>query len=238
MDLFLSSRNQTFLLMNQGFPDELMLAAGHYEWMLSRGYPQKAALKLVGDRFRLSGSLRQVLYRGISAAEQAEARRKKLGSVREGDLVLVDTYNVLFTVNNYLLGRPVFISNDGLLRDAGEMRGRITNKPVFSKGINLLLDVMKEWKHVQVTLYLDEPVSYSGRLAIELSKDMAEMDIEGEAFTVNSPDHMLKHEASDAICTSDSAIIDHYGRRIVDLARLILDRYYQPDYPVLPVRSL
>ncbi|HER10160.1 MAG TPA: DUF434 domain-containing protein [Bacteroides sp.] len=221
--------------MNDRFTDELMRAAGHYEWMLSRGYPQKSALKLVGDRFSLPGKYRQVLYRGICAREQAEARKKKLGFVREGDVVLVDTYNVLFTINNYLLGRPVFISNDGFLRDAGEMRGRITNKPVFNRGVNLLLDVMKAWKNAKVTLYLDEPVSFSGRLSIELSKDMVEMDIDGEAFTVNSPDHMLKHTASDAICTSDSAIIDHYEGRIVDLARSILDTFYHPDFPVLAV---
>jgi len=221
--------------MDNWFSDELMQAAGDYEWMLSRGYPQKSALKLVGDRFRLSGNMRQILYRGISSRHQAEARRKKLGSVRKGDLVLVDTYNVLFTINNYLLGRPVFISNDGLLRDAGEMRARITNKPVFKRGINLMLDVMKEWKGVKCVHYLDEPVSYSGRLSIELSKDMVQMDIDGEAFTVNSPDHMLKHETSDAICTSDSAIIDHYEGRIVDLARYILDAFYQPDYPTLSV---
>lgn len=221
--------------MDNKFSDELMRAAGDYEWMLSRGYPQKSALKLVGDRFRLSRNLRQILYRGISSGEQAEARRKKLGSVRKGDVVLVDTYNVLFTVNNYLLGKPVFISNDGLLRDAGEMRGRITNKPVFKRGINLMLDVMKEWNGVKFILYLDEPVSYSGRLSIELSKDMVQMDIEGEAFTVNSPDHMLKNEDSDAICTSDSAIIDHYEGRIVDLARYLLDKYYQPNYPTLSV---
>jgi hypothetical protein len=219
--------------MDNRFTDELMQAAGHYEWMLSRGYPQKASLKLVGDRFRLSGNLRQVLYRGIASREQAETRRKKLGFFREGDMVLVDTYNVLFTVNNYLLGKPVFISNDGLLRDAGEMRGRISNKPVFKRGINLLLDTMKEWKKVRFILYLDEPVSYSGRLSIELSKDMVQMDIDGEAYTVNSPDHMLKNKRSDAICTSDSAIIDHYEGRIIDFARYILDTFYQPDYPIL-----
>ena len=221
--------------MDNLFSDELLKAAGHYEWLLSRGYPQKSSLKLVGDRFRLSGKSRQILYRGICAGAQAEARKKKIGSIREGDVVLVDTYNVLFTVNNYFLGRPVFISNDGLLRDAGEMRGRITNKPVFKRGINLLLDVLEKWKGVRFTLYLDEPVSYSGRLSIELSKDMVQMEIDGEAFTVNSPDHMLKHEASDAICTSDSAIIDYYEGRIVDLARYILDTFYQPEYPVLSV---
>jgi hypothetical protein len=219
--------------MKEWFYGNILPAASEYLWMLSKGYPQKGALKMVGDKFMLSRDMRQVLYRGISAEEQADSRRNKIGSVRNGDLVLVDTYNVLFTINNYLLGKPLFISNDGMLRDAGEMRGRIVNKPVFNRATSLFLDVLNEWKGATFVLYLDEPVSYSGRLAIELSKDMVQMDIEGEAFTVKSPDHMLKHEKSDAICTSDSAIIDQYIGRIVDIPHFLLEKYFQPNFPKL-----
>jgi len=221
--------------MNKAFSDSFIQAAGEYLWMLSKGYPQKSSLKLVGDKFMLSRDMRQVLYRGISAGDQAAMRRKMIGSVRQGDLVLVDTYNVLFTINNYMLGKPLFISNDGLLRDAGEMRGRIVNKPVFSRAVSLLLDVLKEWTGVTYMLYLDEPVSHSGRLSIELSKDMMQMDIDGEACTAKSPDHMLKHENSDAICTSDTAIIDHYHGRIIDLPRFLLEKFFQPSFPILIV---
>ncbi len=217
--------------MSDRFPDDLLKAAEEYFWLLSNGYPQKASLKLVGDKFMLSRDMRQVLYRGISSSEEAEERRRRLGSVHSGDLVLIDTYNVLFTVNNYLLGKPVFLSNDGLLRDAGEMRGRIINKPVFSRSVHLLLDVLEEWKGAEYILYLDDPVSFSGRLSMELSKDMVHMGIEGEALTVKSPDYILKHEKSDAICTSDSAIIDHYGGRVVDLPRFLLERFFQPEFP-------
>jgi hypothetical protein len=155
--------------------------------------------------------------------------------MQAGDRVLVDAYNVLFTVNNYLLGKPLFISNDGLLRDAGEMRGRIINKPVFNRSVGLLLDSLKEWAGSTFILYLDEPVSNSGRLSVALSIDMAQMHIDGEALTVKSPDHMLKHEQSDAICTSDSAIIDFYSGRIIDLPRLLLEKNFQPEFPSLMI---
>lgn len=217
--------------MNTHFSEELLTASKEYLWMLSRGYPQKSSLKLVGDKFMLTRDMRQILYRGISAENQARTRSKMIGTVKAGDVVLVDTYNVLFTINNYLLGKPLFISNDGLLRDAGEMRGRILNKPVFTRAIDLLLDVLKAWPKASYVLYLDEPVPFSGRLSAELSKDMTQMDIEGEAFTVQSPDHMLKHENSDAICTSDTVIIDHYQGRVVDLPRYLLDKYFQPEFP-------
>ena len=221
--------------MNREFSKEVYDAAREYLWMLSKGYPQKASLKMVGDKFMLSRDMRQVLYRGISSETSAAERRKKLGSICKGDLVLVDTYNVLFTVNNYLLGKYLFISNDGMYRDAGEMRGRIINKPVFTRTVSLLLELMKQYAGSSFILYLDEPVSHSGRLSIEFKKEMEQNGIKGEARTVKSPDHMLRHEQSDAICTSDSAIIDHYTGRVVDLPRELLDRYFQPQIPSLIV---
>ena len=219
--------------MEKTFPEQMKQAAEEYFWILSKGYPQSPALKLVGDKFMLSRDLRQILYRGIAPSAQAESRRKKIAEVKEGDLVLIDTYNVLFTVNNYLLGKPLFISNDGLLRDAGEMRGRIVNKPQFSRSVSLMLEVLQLWPDATYIHYLDEPVSHSGRLSIELCKDMAEMGIEGDAFPVKSPDRMLLEERSDAICTSDGAIIDRYQGRVIDLPRFLLQRFFEPEFPEL-----
>ncbi len=219
--------------MKAPFSDSMNEAAEHYLWMLSNGYPQKASLKLVGDKFMLPGTMRQVLYRGIAPARLAALRRDKIGEVEKGDLVRIDTYNVLFTINNYLLGKPLFICNDGMLRDAGEMRGRIINKPQFSRSVSLMLEVLQSWPEASFIHYLDEPVSHSRRLSIELCEDMVQMGIEGDAHTVKSPDHMLMHERSSAICTSDGVIIDHYDRKVIDLPRYLLQKYFQPDFPVL-----
>ena len=217
--------------MSQALPDGVKQAAIEYLWILSKAYPQAAALKMVGDKFKLTRDMRQVLYRGVVPEHLAMARSAKIGKVRKGDLVLIDTYNVLFTINNYLLGRPLFISNDGMLRDAGEMRGRIINKPQFSRSVAMMLDILQMWPEASYIHYLDEPVSHSGRLSIELCKDMAEMGIEGDAFTVKSPDHMLKQERSDAICTSDGGIIDQYQGRVIDLPRFLLQHYFETVFP-------
>jgi hypothetical protein len=221
--------------MSTTISESLLEAAKEYLWMLNRGYPQKASLKFVGDKFMLTRDMRQILYRGISASAQAEKRKAMISMVTAGDRVLVDAYNVLFTINNYLLGKPLFISNDGLLRDAGEMRGRIHDKPVFKRAVDLFLEVLGVWSGAIFRLYLDEPVSFSGRLSIELSKDMAEMGIEGEAWAVPSPDHELKHEKGDVICTSDTAILDYYQGRVVDIPQYTLKKFFQSDFPVLRV---
>ncbi|MEA3460946.1 MAG: DUF434 domain-containing protein [Bacteroidota bacterium] len=219
--------------MSNSFPDHLLQAAEEYFWILSKGYPQAAALKLVGDKFMLPRDMRQILYRGVVPDEQALSRRGKIGTIKKGNLVLIDTYNVLFTVNNYLLGKPLFISNDGLLRDAGEMRGRIINKAQFSRSVSLMLEVLQMWPGATYIHYLDEPVSHSGRLSIELCKDMVQMGIEGDAHTVRSPDDLLKKEKSDAICTSDGAIIDQYKGKVIDLPRFLLQHYFETDFPLV-----
>ncbi|MDF1574534.1 MAG: DUF434 domain-containing protein [Bacteroidales bacterium] len=217
--------------MSSTFPDFLFQAAEEYLWLLSKAYPQKSALKLVGDKFMLPRDMRQILYRGVVPAEQAVLRRNKLGIVKKGDLVLIDTYNVLFTINNYLLGRPLFLSNDGILRDAGEMHGRIINKSVFSRSVSMMLEVLKMWPDATYIHYLDEPVSHSGRLSAELCMEMMKMGIEGDAHTVPSPDQVLKQENSDAICTSDGAIMDQYPGRVIDLPRFLLYHFFQSDFP-------
>ena len=95
------------------FPEAFMDAARDYAWMLSRHYPQKSSLKMVGDKYMLSSAFRQVLYRGISAPERALERQRKLGAPEKGERILVDGYNVLFTVNNYPPPGPLPACREG-----------------------------------------------------------------------------------------------------------------------------
>ncbi len=73
--------------MNHAFPGHVRQAAEEYLWILSKGYPQKAALKLVGDKIMLARNIRQVLYRGVVPDAQAKLRLAKIGNVGKGDLL-------------------------------------------------------------------------------------------------------------------------------------------------------
>ena len=64
--------------MKHAFPDTAKQAAEEYLWFLSKGYPQAAALKLVGDKFKLTRDMRQVLYRGWCPRRRQASEVKKL----------------------------------------------------------------------------------------------------------------------------------------------------------------
>ena len=219
--------------MNDADMDKLVPAAKEYLWMLDHSYPQSSSLTMVGNKFELPGEFRQVLYRGISASRAAIIRRDKKGGIKPGDRIGVDAYNVLFTVNNYLLGRKVFLCNDGYLRDAGEMRGRIVKQQVFSRSVDLLLETLSDWEGASFRLLLDEPVSHSGELANRLSAGMKDLGITGQADTDPSPDTKLIETEFDVLCTSDSVVIDRFGGRVFDLALYLLEQHFNAHFPDL-----
>ncbi|MCP4314147.1 MAG: DUF434 domain-containing protein [Bacteroidetes bacterium] len=48
--------------MEDGFTKDFLEASGEYFWLLNRAYPQKGSLKMVGDKFMLSNTMRCYLH--------------------------------------------------------------------------------------------------------------------------------------------------------------------------------
>ncbi len=208
------------------FSEKLKDAARDYRFLLNKSYPQKATIKLVGDKNQLTGEERSMLYRGISDEVSAKARRSRIvGDPGEGPLY-VDSYNILYTIGNYLVGRPVYLSDDGILRDTGELRGRFGNKKVFEQTLGLVEAFMLAHAGIEYHYLLDAPVSNSGRLACRLEAFLAGHGIRGTARTVRSPDHELILTGSGLVCTSDSVIMTKVKTGIFDMPRHILSTRY------------
>jgi hypothetical protein len=98
----------------------IKIAVENYRYLKNREFPDKASLKLVGDRYRLSRLERNCLFRGVVSVSESERRKTKLVRADElkGQALGIDWYNVVITVESYLKGMPVFLSDDGILRDA------------------------------------------------------------------------------------------------------------------------
>ena len=200
------------------------LPAEDYLWLLDRGYPDGPSLKLIGDRYRLGRSKRNILRRGISPSSEAGARRVLLTrDVRERSLA-VDGHNVLLTIANYLAGRPVFLANDGLLRDDGALHGRVHNSDVMNHSVDLLRDALTASRAASVCIVLDRPVSHSGELAGAIRVALGPGFAGRLAVRLeDSADGALRRADAEVISSADSAVIDAAGKPIYDLARHSLE---------------
>lgn len=211
-------------LITDAFKDALT----DYYYLLNKNYPGKETLKLVGDRFRLTGVQRTILFRGITSKNNALKRKAKLIPLEnsKGKILYIDGYNVLFTIMNYLLGKVTFIGNDNILRDSGETYGKIENETTFYQSANLLINFIPKSALQEVTIYLDSPVSNSSSHLNELEKKIQQKKVKGKIHLTRSVDHRLKQINDGMIATSDSEIIDHTPGKIIDLARSALETTY------------
>jgi len=207
-------------------------AINDYQYLLNRNYPQKSILKIVGDKYRLSGQERSVLYRGICTDQQSNYRMHKIFTKPETDHLSlhIDTYNVLLIIGSYLNGRLVFLSNDGFLRDASELHGRKFRKDIMQKAEEVMFDYLQTLSIREINFYIDEPISFSGKLAMHLQERMKLLKLEGEAKTIKSPDYLLKNITTGVIATADSVIIDQAGPQIIDLPKRALEYQFSPRF--------
>lgn len=193
-----------------------------YFYLINRNYPERGSLKLVGDRYRLNRDQRTILYRGVTSEEKADQRRKRLSTDIAGKHLIIDGYNVLFTLLNYRLGRIIFISNDHIVRDAGSLHGRLKEDIMFRESVDLLFVYFKHNRPGSVHFYIDSPVSQSVYHKQIIDEQILLAGLTGTCEIVKSPDQHIKKETEGIIITSDSVIIDKTDNQIVDLSHLIL----------------
>jgi hypothetical protein len=199
--------------------EALLEGARDYRWLLDRRYADAAALKLVGDRLRLSREERLVLFRGVAAAEPSLRRRSLLvGSVRGLEL-FVDGHNQVFTVMHYLGGRPLFLGSDGLLRDAGASHGHIADREAFRRALDILAAALAVAAPARVLAYFDAPITGSEGHAALFAEELRGRGIEAVASVERSADGPLKKAGPrSAVATADSAIVEGLAARHPGLA--------------------
>jgi hypothetical protein len=145
---------------------------------------------------------------------------------KPADNVVIDGYNVLFTILNYRLGRFVFISNDNICRDAGSLFGKIRKENMFTECASILISFLPLFENIRVLIYLDSPVSFSikhKQLLIDLLK---KNNVTGQVEVVYSADYAIKQHTKCTIASSDSALIDACTNSIIDLPRQIIEKKY------------
>jgi hypothetical protein len=215
------------------------LAILDYRYLKEKGFPEKGSLKLVGDRYRLSKVGRNCLFRGVADARTAEARRRKIAmpeAVRGSDLG-IDWYNVLITVESYLGGALLFLSDDGLLRDASGTHGSYHRGTHTPRALQEILAALRALSPRRVDVFLDSPIARSAEMAGELREALAGIpQIVSEVSLAHTADFPLKAHRG-LVATSDSVVLDAAGS-VFDLARHVLEGRFSFTPPRLEELAL
>lgn len=201
----------------------LRLATSDLCWLRSRSYPDKASLKLVGDRYQLRLRQRSALQRCAVAEDtvrQRQGRQVAPAAIR-GESLLIDGYNVLLTVEAALGGGVVLQARDGALRDMAAMSSHFRKVQQTRPALELIGSHLEALGCQRAHWYLDRPISNSGRLKalmLETARDLGWLwDVE----LVPDPDKVLR-VSDQIVATADGGILDH-GPRWLNLARLVVE---------------
>jgi hypothetical protein len=203
-------------------PKDLQEAAEDFRYLLNRGYPRKASLELVGNRYQLISEERQLLHRGVFSDAASTSRRKRkvpAGKIRDKDLA-IDGYNVIITIEAGLAGGPLVLGDDGFIRDISGLSGNFKKTQVTEEALELIFDVIKKVSPRETLFLFDAPISRSGELAQEVRNRLRREDLHGDAKAVKVPEKILIGFPG-MIATSDTAIVDE-SEKVVDLAGYII----------------
>ncbi|MBW6460296.1 MAG: DUF434 domain-containing protein [Bacteroidales bacterium] len=217
--------------------DNFRQAMQDYIFLLEKKYPEKTILNLVSTRYALNHFERSILYRGITTHKTAEERKKRLLVLNNSDQkqetrnpepfpLQIDLFNVLFTIAAYLRGFPVYLSNDGIVRDASESHDCTGWAEHLEKALHMVLQDLEKNYSSRTIFYIDSPMplcSHFEEIIIEAAKNLKSLI---EIIRDESPDHLLRNATEGILATSDSTIIDKSLLRVFDIPRYLLEKRF------------
>jgi hypothetical protein len=205
----------------------LRAAVADLSWLLSRAYATLSAVKIVGDRYGLSARQRTAVTRCACADDALAGRLRRevpLADLRGREL-LVDGYNVLTTIEVALGGGWVLAARDTTFRDMASIHGSYRKVEETRPAIELLGQTLTAAGAAHAVLYLDQPVSNSGRLKAIINEIVAARGWAWDVQIVANPDALLIAAPDDAIVASADSVVMDGCARWVNLAREVVTRH-------------
>ncbi len=215
-------------LFSKEVHETLRQAVGDLSWLRTRGYAEPSALKLVGDRYQLRRRQRVAVSRCAcpdQAMTERESRRMKPQAL-EGMVIELDGLNVLTTVEVALAGGVLLLGRDGCMRDMASFHGNYRLVRETERAVEVLLGVLDWMRPSEARIYIDRPVSNSGRLANTIRAAAKEHAVSVEVILYDRVDETLKASRG-VVATADSAILDACSAW-VNLARVAVEKL-QPE---------
>jgi hypothetical protein len=200
----------------------LQQAVADYSLLLTKGYAEKGALKLVGDRFSLTQRQRLAVMRCACSDRQLELRAAREVNLNDiaGKTIAIDGYNVLITIEAALSDGIIFKGRDGCFRDLASIHGTYRKVTETIPAVELTGNFLKQINVPEALWLLDSPVSNSGRLKTLMAELAEKNDFNWDIRLLPSPDAELR-KTDLVVASSDSAILD-YCKSWTNLAAAII----------------
>lgn len=178
-------------------------------YLVNRGYPVDSASTFVGNRFLFSQRQRLALVRSIADDAALRARGEKRLSAEDlrDRQVFVDGFNIIITLEVWKSGGILLSGMDGAVRDLASLRGTYRIIDETQQAAEELLSHLKKTGVREAVIYLDEPVSNSGRLKALLAEEAEKIGLPVDIRVEKDVDHTLY--GRECVITSDSVILDH-----------------------------
>ena len=205
-------------------------AVADYSMLLSRGYPPKSSLKLVGDHFALTERQRLAIMRSACSDDQLAGRLAKRLDVGElkGRPIVIDGYNLLITIESALSGATIFIGRDRCMRDLSGVHGSYRKVTETIPAIELIASHLTNLGVSHALWLFDSPVSNSGRLKTLMYELIEKNDWPFDVELLTNPDNELI-ATEKTIATSDSNILDNCTQWTNLTAHIISNANLKPN---------
>jgi hypothetical protein len=187
----------------------LRAALADFSLLLTKGYADKSALKLVGDHFSLTQRQRLAVMRSACSDQQKQSRLQRRVDVQNlpDRPVAIDGYNLLITVEAAMSGGLIFKGRDGCFRDLASIHGTYRKVEETIPAVQLIGEFMAEVHLGRALWLLDSPVSNSGRLKTLIAEVAHEHRWHWDIRLTISPDAELRRTET-IVVSSDSVILD------------------------------
>lgn len=177
-------------------------------YLLNRGYKVKSATCFVQNHYMLNEYQRLALARSLATDKEVELRKSKQLNKEDckGKEVWIDGFNAIIPMESLVSDSPLFECMDGAIRDMANLKGSYHIIDKTEPAIHLILSKLDELEIKKAHIYLDKPVSNSGRLKTLIREISENYKVEVEIELLNAVDKELYNK--ECVISGDCVVID------------------------------
>lgn len=189
-------------------------------FLLNRGYKVKQATMFVGNHYALDERQRLVLARALATDKDIQIRKSKISTNLKGSEVYIDGFNAIIPMETTLSNSLLLECMDGAIRDLANLRGSYHIIDKTDGAIRLILKKLDELEIKKATIYLDKPISNSGRLKLKILEVSKDFKVEVIVEVLNAVDRELYNKEN--VISGDCIVLDNC-KSWIPLYKMIID---------------